>query len=342
MDPSADRSSPRRRWPVSAASLGSLALLLTCGPTRAEDATVAMVNGQPLSGTTVAARLAERYGYLFVESAILEQVILQAAERAGLAPGEGDLAVELDRFLGEHFNYSDERYQRWLKEFGHTEAGLRAEIRVQVAQLKLRTQGVPLGLEVLKQYYQEHQAEYQRPESVIFRQIIVPASGQRVDGAYPDSRTKGLELLQRIRAGTAFEEVARSESEDPNAAATGGRVGPVTVAVLQGQSASIHQALAGLAEGQVAPEPVLYGNRYLLLQLVQRLPALSGSFDALRRRIEIDYLAEKMQPQREFLMGLLKGAAIDLRDPRFRGLKLTGRWVSSVGLALPGWLRDDR
>ncbi|NUP99550.1 MAG: peptidyl-prolyl cis-trans isomerase [Armatimonadetes bacterium] len=319
-----------------------LLLLLTLGAASgADEPLLATVNGRPVTRAEFLAGLEQRHGYEFAETALLSALILGAAEQAGLSPTSGEVEVQLDRFLAEHFNFSDERYRRWLNEFGHTEPELRREIAVQVTQFKLRSRDVAVDEAALKAWFEANQAAYVRPESMVFRQIILPAVGAPVDGAYPESRTQGLEILKKVRDGMAFEEAAGAYSEDPNAARNGGRIGPTAVAQLRDRAASLHAALTALKDGEVAPEPVLFGSRYVLLQLVQRLAPIEPDFAALRRRVETDYLAEKLQPQEEFLAGLLRSAQITIVDPRYQGLKPTGRWVSACGLALPGWLRDS-
>lgn len=316
------------------ARVGWLLLLFTAAAC-AQDSP-ATVNGDALAPAAVTGPLEQRYGYLFLETAILSRLILQAAADAGLTPTDAEIEIELDRFYQTHFAYSDRRLARWRGEFGRTEPGLRDEVEVQLAQRKLRSRGVTVDEPTLRQFFEANREQYRRPESIVFRQILVPNPTGETDAA-----KRAQQILREIQGGLPFEEAARVYSEDPNAALTGGVVGPTPLANLRAVRATTLEALAPLQPGQVAAEPLLVNDRYVLLQLVERLPAVEPEFEPLATRVETDYLIARMQPQGEFFRDLLQNADIRITDPRYPDLRPSGRWISPNGLALPGWLRED-
>ncbi len=344
---------PHRRLGIAfllvVGSLLSGAALAPAWAQQAAAALLAAVNGQQLPKATYLARLEQRYGYETAESLVLEALILDAAAKANLTPTAAEIDAELARFRHEHFTDDARRFNEWLTRFGRAEAEVREEIRVQVAQFKLRTQGLSIDEAALQKYWQQHKDEYQRPEALLFRQIIIPSeptspkpNRRGEDGPSPESRLRAIEVLNKIKNGLKFEEAAAEYSEDPSAKRTGGLVGPTSVDLIQGRSATLAAALAQLQEGQMASQPVLAGARYVLVQLERRFAASKGDYQTLRTRVSLDYLAERMQPQDEFVAKLLKGANVQWREERFANLHVTGRWISPSGLSLPGWLRERR
>ncbi|MCC7490960.1 MAG: peptidyl-prolyl cis-trans isomerase [Fimbriimonadaceae bacterium] len=334
---SVPRPARRRRWP---AVLALLALLVLPALSQDSPAALALVNGQPLSQSSYLGWLEQRRGAELADAAVLGELVRQAAARAGLSPTAGELDGAWDRILQQQFRYSETRYQQWLRAGGRSEAVLREEIAVQVAQMKLRGRGVSVTEAALQAYFQEHQAAYEQPASLEYRQLVVPPTGAKVDGLWPASRTKALEIIAAVRDGLAFEAALARFGEDPTAAASGGLVGPVPTAQLAAQSAVVSAALEPLVEGQVAPEPVLLGDRYQVLQLVRRTPAQPADYQRQRALVEADYLTTRLQPQEQFVAQLLAGATVQWQSPRYAGRTLSGRWVSPNGLTLPGWLRE--
>lgn len=329
--------------------VGLLLGLLAAGGVVSQTApeTIALVNQQPIPRAAVERSSAQRYGYLFAESQVLSELLRQAAAKAGAWPTEAEVDTELKLFIATHFAHSQERYQRWLTEYARDPETLRDEIRLQLAQRQLRSRGVPSDEASLRRYFEQNKSLYQRPESLVYRQLTIPWKGTQQSNDRgpvidPENQAVADAVLARIRGGESFEEVARQVSDDPAIVRTGGLTGPVSVDVLQGSSASAYDALSDLRPGEVVARPVFYSNRFHTLQLVERIPATSDRFEDHRQRVAADYLALQLEPQEEFLAGLLRNAQISLVDPRYSGLHLTGRWVSPSGLALPGWLRETR
>ncbi|MBI2297685.1 MAG: peptidyl-prolyl cis-trans isomerase [Armatimonadetes bacterium] len=323
----------------------ALAALWVVLPVRAQD-DLATVDGQPIPQERFQRQLEQRFGYRFVETAILSDLILAAAQKAGQTPNPGEVDAELDLFLHENFSNQPERYQRWLKEYGRDEITLRDEIRVQVAQRKLRSRGIPTDDDTLKRFFDKNQDLYERPESYVYRQIIVPWKGKTPKedegGADPDNLAAAQAVLARIEHGEDFVKVAREVSEDPGAQRTGGRIGPVPADRLAGFSAALFDALKDLEPGQCAKRPVYYGQRFLVLLLLEHDPVVHADFQRQHARIAADWLATQMNPQDQFLADLVRGARIEIKDPRFAGMKVSGVWTSPCGLGLPGWLEDSR
>ena len=313
---------------------------------QAVEAVLGVINGQPVPRATYVARLEQRYGYEAAQSLALEALIMDAAAKANLTPTDAEVAAELVRFQHEHFKDDQRLFADWLARYGRTEAEVRASVRVQVAQFKLRTQGLTIDEAALRNFWKQHEADYQRAEAVIFRQIIItsPTAKRRLGDGGPsaEARVRAMDVLNRIRGGLKFEEAVAQYSDDPEAKRTGGLVGPASMDLLQARSAPLARALAELQPDQMSPQPVADGYGYVLVRLERRFPAFKGDFETLRTRVTIDFLAEKMEAEDIFVGRLLKTAQVQWSDPRFAAMTLTGRWISPSGLSLPGWLRERR
>lgn len=72
--------------------------------------------------------------------------------------------------------------------------------------------------EFARTFYKAEAKRFEQPEQVRARHILVR-------NTEADARAKADQLLQKLKAGTSFEELAAAESQDPGSAARGGDLG---------------------------------------------------------------------------------------------------------------------
>jgi len=82
----------------------------------------------------------------------------------------------------------------------------------------------------IKQYYDQHQSEFQTPEEVKASHILIRTPAPGPDGkpdqkGVDEARTKAQDILKKLRAGGNFAEIAKKESQDPSSAVKGGDLG---------------------------------------------------------------------------------------------------------------------
>ena len=84
--------------------------------------------------------------------------------------------------------------------------------------------------EELQSYYDQHRAEYQVPEQVNVRHILIKTPAPGPDGkvdpkALEAARKKAEDVLKQVKAGGDFAALAKKYSEDPGSAQNGGSLG---------------------------------------------------------------------------------------------------------------------
>ncbi len=205
----------------------------------------ACVRERPLPARDVVAVLAAgelRYGQF--ETYVEEQL-----------GGEREAAIGSDALSGLLDGYLDEELLRRLA----VERGIVAEgvgRRPALAALLAASPPPPPTDEAVARCYARHPQEFQRPERVRLRQILV------------DDRATAESARAEILAGADFGEVARRVSEDPTAGA-GGDQGELAREDLPPAFA---EAIFRLAPGRVS-EVVVADYGFLIFQVVRREPA---------------------------------------------------------------------
>jgi parvulin-like peptidyl-prolyl isomerase len=229
-----------RHWSFPAAlvfALGAPAAIAAPAPQLAPAVLVATVNGTPIPRsaydrvlTRLKQRYAERFGIDFdtdhgkaIETEMRASIMAQLVERQlikneatrlklTVSPDQVDAKIaELKKELPE-----GQPFEEALKEHHMTLEDLRTEvgdgILIQSVADAL-TQGIGATDEQVAAYYQAHQAEYDRPEEVRVRHILVK------------EKAKAEQLLNQLKQGANFEALAREHSEDPGSKGEGGDLG---------------------------------------------------------------------------------------------------------------------
>jgi peptidyl-prolyl cis-trans isomerase D len=105
----------------------------------------------------------------------------------------------------------------------------------------------------VQKYYDEHAAEFETPHQVQVSHILVRVPETGGSEAEDRAREKTADIIKRIKAGEAFDKLARELSEDPGSADKGGDLGFVGKGEMVPQ---FEAAVFGLKKGEMTPEPV--------------------------------------------------------------------------------------
>ena len=155
---------------------------------------------------------------------------------------------------------------------------------------------VEVGEAEVQQYYTQHAAEFESPETVTVRQILVPTSNEARD------------VRRRLRRDArSFAVMAQTVSRSPEAAA-GGLMGTFARGQLP---AELERAAFALAEGETS-EVVQTPLGYHVLRLDARTPARTASLEESKAAIRARLAEEKADRKvREYVAGLLARAKVN-------------------------------
>ena len=148
----------------------------------------------------------------------------------------------------------------------------------------------------VEQYYREHASEFEAPETVTVRQILVPTSNEARD------------VRRRLgRDGKNFAVLAQTTSRAPEASA-GGLMGTFSRGQLPPE---LEHAAFGLADGETS-DVVQSPLGYHVLRLDARQAARAASLEESRGAIRARLLENKSDRKvREYVAGLLARAKVN-------------------------------
>lgn len=209
---------------------------------------------------------------------------------------------------------------------------------IDAAKLKDKVQVTP---DDLKRYYSQHQEEYRVPEEVNLRQIVIktPAAGPdgKVDPKAMDAaRAKAQEVLNKLKAGGNFADLAKKYSDDTATAKNGGEVGWVR----RGQvPPEIDKVAFSLNKGQTSDIIQAPGFGLFIIQAVDKHVAGLKPLDEVRAQIEPTVVQEKATTQVEALANTVTSQARTnglQAAAQKNGLELVNTGLFTISDALPG------
>ena len=192
---------------------------------------------------------------------ILQDILLAKARALKIEVPDSELDTA---FSDRKKNLSDEQFQQELKKRNLAVDDMREGLRRELMAKKLLDQEVVSKISVTDQeindFFNANRAQFTlAEESYHIAQIVVtPERGaQQVNRTGNDATTpqeaafKVRMIMERLKAGASFSDVAMDYSEDPQTAPRGGDLGLVPVSALNRAPAPLRDAVIGQKPGTV-------------------------------------------------------------------------------------------
>jgi len=233
------------------------------------------------------------------------EILLERATKMNLVASDAEVE---DKFTESKSPYTEEEFQKKLKETGLTVDDLRSDIRRQLSIQKLLNREVVAKISITDQdiqdFYSKNRAQFNvtEPEYHIAQIVITPHPDATVHNRKNDKATNEAEagrkaamLIQKINAGGDFAELAADYSED-SSASTGGDLGFQPESAFDKSDPVLKKAVLSLRPGQTTQPLHDPRGGYIIVKLIAKEAAGERQFsdpqvqqairDALRTRKE--------------------------------------------------------
>jgi len=198
-------------------------------------------------------------------------VLKQDDLKKGLHPTEEELKAYFDSHRASFANSIPEK--RKVKYAVIDTAKLESDMKVTNADLR--------------SYYDEHREQYRVPEQVKVSHILIktplPGPDGKVDEkGVAEAQRRAEDLLQKVKSGTNFEDLAKKYSEDPGSAKQGGSLGWIG----RGQTVpEFEKAAFSLPKGQISTL-VKSSYGFHIIRVDDKQDAHVKSLDEVKSEIE--------------------------------------------------------
>ena len=216
-----------------------------------------------------------------VEQLINNEILLERAKKLNLEASDGEVE---DKFTDLKSGYTEEEFQKKLKDGGMNVDDLKHDLRRQLSIQKLLNREVAAKVTITDQdvldFYNTNRNQFNVAEAQyrISQIVITPHKDQMVRNRKNDDATNEAEaqrkakmLQDKLNSGADFAQLAMDYSEDPNTAATGGDLGYIPESSLNAPQTDpmLKKVVLSLKPGQVSP-PIQLKDSIRILKLVAR------------------------------------------------------------------------
>jgi parvulin-like peptidyl-prolyl isomerase len=280
-------------------------------------------------GQTIPPEQLMQYQIITLNDLIGTQLLLQKATDADKAEGEKKAGEQIAAFVKQ--SGSQETFDRELKASGTTVDELRSKATQHfTAALALtRELGVTVADSDAKDFYNAHPSDFEQPETVHVRHILLLTEDPTTRAPLPDDQVKAKrkqidDILKRARAGEDFAALVKQYSEDPGSKDSGGdyTFARASADPAHAMDPAFEAASFSLVTNQIS-DVVTTAYGYHIVQLLEKTPAKTM---ALTDKVPLtdmtvadkikDYLTqqktEELAPA--FLEKLKKGANVEILD----------------------------
>lgn len=228
-----------------------------------------------------------------LEEAVDEKILLREALLAGLEIDDKDVESRLD-MIKKRFASSEE-FEKELAAAGETMSQFRDRVRKHILALSMSLrkhkefeQAAEVSETDMSEYYAANKDKFAHQERISLRRIFLPAAAGSADRAKAVARMK--ELKTQIDGGADFAELAKTNSQGPEAA-QGGLVGWVSPGDFVKQ---LSDAAFALPEGKVS-DVLETEFGVVLLKVEKKESAGTTTLDDARKQIEPELRAKSAE-----------------------------------------------
>jgi len=238
-------------------------------------------------------------GFLTIQRIIDERLLLQLAKEKNVMPTAAEIQAEIKVKSEENAKLLEQ-----LATMGMTQADLEYQVRLELAQFKLQTQGITITDLELEDFYKKNPTMFIIPKRYKLRVLALT------------EESKKAEVDKDLAGGMAFADVAKKHSQDLSKG-TGGDIGYRPVASLDENVRSVVEATK---IGQATPWIANNGAhvRFFVedIQAESKQPLDARTRRNLRRRLMVDRSIGRNNVMQD-LNNMRTKAKIDIKNPEF-------------------------
>ena len=223
--------------------------------------------------------LAAKLGLL--DDLIVEEILLSRAGAQKIEVSEGEVDTA---FADAKKNIADAAFQQELTRRSLTAADMRDGLRRELITRKLLEREISAKVTVTDQqvsdFFNANRNQFNLPEDAfhLAQIVITPARDPQVtnrtgdDASTPQAAAAKVQMLmERLKSGTPFGDLARDYSEDPESAPRGGDLGLVPLSAVKQAPAPLRDAVLQVAPG--AARVVSQNGNHTIVFVVAKQPA---------------------------------------------------------------------
>lgn len=266
---------------------------------------IAMVNGERITRKAFLDKLESQAGMQILQEMINDTLVAQEAKKAGVSVTEERLEEEMAKVkanLGDQYEYV-------LSMYGMTEASLRSTLKANLLAYEISTKDVKVTDEQIKKDYDENPSYYKEPAKVKASHILVR------------TKEEAKAILDELKKGADFAQLAKTKSIDPGTAEKGGDLGYFSTGQMTEAFEKAAFALSvGQLSGVVESE---YGYHVILCtdKKAEKMPTLEEARETIIQKIK----GEQAKNIDTLLLEIKDNSTVTVTDSKYESLAISNQ-----------------
>jgi len=245
---------------------------------------------------------------------LIDQALLLQRGKDMSVNVETELVRRLDRIRESAGLKSLEELEKYISDQGMSYEDFRTAQRngLITQQVIGREVGgkIQMPADRVKKFYEENKQKFERPEQIRLREIFVSTEGKE-GPALEAAEKKARDLLEKVRKGAKFEEVAKAESEGATAKERSGDLGFFKRGEL---AKEIEDAAFQMKKGDIS-DPIRTKYGWLIIKVEEKHSAGIPPLAEVEQEIQEAIYMQELQPAlRKFVTKLREDAYIQIKD----------------------------
>ncbi len=274
-----------------------------------------------------------------LEQAITQEILLARANELKIVVADSELDTA---FNEEKKNIPEETFNKELAVRNLTPADMREALRRDLIARKVLEQEVTSKITVTDQdvndFFQANKAQFNLPEESFHIAQIVVTQGRDAglnnrrgdDATTPQAAAAKVQMLmERLKSGTPFDELAMDYSEDPQSAQRGGNVGLVPLTALQQAPPQLREAVLKSKPGSVNVVSQEGGHTIVALIARQAAGQRDPSMPEVRDGITTTLRGRREQLLRTAYLEMVRGNATVVNHQARRIVEAQGKTTAA-------------
>jgi peptidyl-prolyl cis-trans isomerase SurA len=247
-----------------------------------------------------------------------QQLLLEKGKDLGIT-ADTDLVKRLDEMRKEMNLESMEDLDKAAQAQGVSFEDFKQNLKNQIITQKVIGQEVGQKMSITKEemqaFYDAHKDQLEQPEQIQLSEILVSTGKKDKDAAADEAKqleaaqAKANDLLEKIRKGAAFDEIAKKNSDGPTAA-QGGDLGYFKRGTL---AKELEEKTFAMKPGEVS-DVIRTKQGFVILKVSEHQQAGIPPLSQIEPRVQDAIYMQKLQPAlRAYLQKLREEAYIDIK-----------------------------
>jgi peptidyl-prolyl cis-trans isomerase SurA len=223
---------------------------------------------------------------------IEERLLQRVAQRFGIKVEDPEVDEAIER-MQQQANVNEEKMVQELADQGLTLEGYRHFLAAQIRKARIIEAAikptVSMTEEKIRGYYENHKNNYLFPE-VRVSQILIQVSPESTPKDWEQAKKKVETVLQSLRKGTPFEELASRYSDDTPSASSGGDLGFFK----RGEMVPMLEAVVFRTQAGEVSEVIQSSQGFHIFKVTDVRPGSIAPFEEIEAQVTEDYYREEV------------------------------------------------